>query len=159
MKDISIMKGLVLCLFVSIYSKWYCKQEIKWKTLSCKLKGMTVSEKRIVCTLNNLDVITSAYTYYFFEKICRLAYWGFERIRNFPGYGRPGIKLCRNTCRNTGYRKFPGFGSKHHTQYIISQHGLVVREKYFGISHARGHRFRTAVSKAWETFGREDCNV
>ena len=29
-----------------------------------------------------------------------------------------------------------------------SQRGLVVRAKYFGISHARGHRFRTAVSKA-----------
>ena len=41
----------------------------------------------------------------------------------------------------------------------ISQRGLVVRAKYFGISHARGHRFRTAVSKAWETFGRENCNV
>ena len=30
----------------------------------------------------------------------------------------------------------------------ITQRGLVVRVKYFGISHARGHRFRTAVSKA-----------
>ena len=30
----------------------------------------------------------------------------------------------------------------------ISQRGLVVRAKYFGISQARGHRFRTAVSKA-----------
>ena len=26
--------------------------------------------------------------------------------------------------------------------------GIVVRAKYFGISHAQGHRFRTAVSKA-----------
>ena len=42
---------------------------------------------------------------------------------------------------------------------ISSQRGLVVRAKYFGISHARGLRFRTAVSKAWETFGREDCNI
>ena len=31
-----------------------------------------------------------------------------------------------------------------------SQRGLVVRAKSFGISYARGHRFRTAVSKAWE---------
>ena len=30
----------------------------------------------------------------------------------------------------------------------LSQRGLVVRAKYFCISHARGHRFRTAVSKA-----------
>ena len=30
----------------------------------------------------------------------------------------------------------------------VSQRGLVVRAKYFGISHARGHQFRTAVSKA-----------
>ena len=29
-----------------------------------------------------------------------------------------------------------------------SQRGLVVQAKYFGISHARGHRFRTAVSKS-----------
>ena len=29
-----------------------------------------------------------------------------------------------------------------------TQRGPVVRAKYFGISHARGHRFRTAVSKA-----------
>ena len=29
-----------------------------------------------------------------------------------------------------------------------TQRGLVVRAKYFGISHAWGHRFRTAVSKA-----------
>ena len=35
---------------------------------------------------------------------------------------------------------------KHH--YIVTQRGLVVRAKYFGISHARGHRFRTAVLKA-----------
>ena len=40
-----------------------------------------------------------------------------------------------------------------------TQRGLVVRAKYFGISHARGHRFRTAVSKAWETLGRVDSNV
>ena len=44
-----------------------------------------------------------------------------------------------------------------HSQHE-SQRGLVVWAKYFGISYARGHRFRTAVSKAWETFGREDCN-
>ena len=30
----------------------------------------------------------------------------------------------------------------------LTQRGLVVRAKYFGISHARGHRFRTAVSKS-----------
>ena len=30
----------------------------------------------------------------------------------------------------------------------ITQPGLVVRAKYFGISHARGHRLRTAVLKA-----------
>ena len=34
---------------------------------------------------------------------------------------------------------------KHH---IKTQRGIVVRAKYFGISHAWGHRFRTAVSKA-----------
>ena len=31
---------------------------------------------------------------------------------------------------------------------VATQRGLVVRAKYFGISHARGHRFRTVVSKA-----------
>ena len=35
-----------------------------------------------------------------------------------------------------------------HLNYITTQRGLVVRAKYFGISHAQGHRFRTAVSKA-----------
>ena len=37
-----------------------------------------------------------------------------------------------------------------HEMYICaeSHRGLVVRAKYFGISHAGGHRFRTAVSKA-----------
>ena len=29
-----------------------------------------------------------------------------------------------------------------------TQRGLVVRAKYFSISHARGHRFRNAVSEA-----------
>ena len=42
------------------------------------------------------------------------------------------------------------------TAYYLSQRWLVVRAKYYGISHAWGHRFRIAVSKAWETFGRED---
>ena len=32
--------------------------------------------------------------------------------------------------------------------YTPSQRGLVVRAKYFCISHARCHRFRTAVSKS-----------
>ena len=43
----------------------------------------------------------------------------------FSGYGRSGIKLCRNPCINTGcgnftgYGNFTGFGSKHYTQYIF----------------------------------------
>ena len=40
----------------------------------------------------------------------------------FPGYGRPGIQSCINTCGKPGYGYFPGygkclgFGSKHHKQ-------------------------------------------
>ena len=39
----------------------------------------------------------------------------------------------------------------------VSQRELVVRAKRLCIPYARGHWFRTVVSKAWETFGREDC--
>ena len=49
----------------------------------------------------------------------------FHDMGIFPGYGRPGIKSFRNTCRNPGYGNFPGygsfpgFGSKHHTHFIV----------------------------------------
>ena len=29
----------------------------------------------------------------------------------FPGYGRPGIKMCINSCRNPGYDNLPGYGN------------------------------------------------
>ena len=28
----------------------------------------------------------------------------------FSGYGSPGTKTCRNSCRNPGYGNFPGYG-------------------------------------------------
>ena len=33
----------------------------------------------------------------------------FSEYGNFPGYGRPIIKLGRNSCRNLGYGNFPGY--------------------------------------------------
>ena len=29
--------------------------------------------------------------------------WKFPGYENFPGYGRPGIKMCIKSCRNPGY--------------------------------------------------------
>ena len=64
-----------------------------------------------------------------------------------------GVTVC--ICRqNITDAEFTAF--RYHTD-VSSQRGLVVRAKYFCISYARGNRFRTAVSKAWATFGREDC--
>ena len=37
----------------------------------------------------------------------------------FTGYGRPGIKSSIKPCRNSVNGKFPGFGRKHHTYYIV----------------------------------------
>ena len=36
--------------------------------------------------------------------------WKFPGHWDFPGYGRSGIKTCRNLCRNPGNLKFPGYG-------------------------------------------------
>ena len=62
-------------------------------------------------------------------QTCVLKLWPdkekFPGYEMFSGYGRSGIKLCRNPCINTGcgnftgYGNFTGFGSKHYTQYIL----------------------------------------
>ena len=51
------------------------------------------------------------------------------------------------------FEKFQGVLKKYvlknfHKVEDISRRGIVVRAKYFSISYAWGHRFRTAVSKA-----------
>ena len=38
-------------------------------------------------------------------------YGNFPRHWDFPGYGRSGIKMCRNLCRNPGNWKFPEYGN------------------------------------------------
>ena len=70
------------------------------------------------------------------------------------------------TCYNVLllYFKISGLGVltdilwNRHTIFWVAQRGLVVRAKFRYFIHARGHRFRTAISKVWETFGRVDYN-
>ena len=38
-------------------------------------------------------------------------YGNMTRWGKFPGYGRPGIKTYRNSCRNLEYENFPGYGT------------------------------------------------
>ena len=50
--------------------------------------------------------------YWIFEKVCKYdMIRNFSGYGNFPGYGRPDIKMCRKACRNPGYEKFPGYGN------------------------------------------------
>ena len=38
---------------------------------------------------------------------------GYENIPGngkFLGFGRPGVKLCQNSCRNPGYENIPVYG-------------------------------------------------
>ena len=56
----------------------------------------------------------------------------FPGYANFPGYGSPGIKTCRNSCRNIwygnfpGYKNYPGYGTQRHTLY----HTTIGLKKY-----------------------------
>ena len=34
----------------------------------------------------------------------------FPHPGKFPGYERPGIKTCKNSCKNPGYGNFQGYG-------------------------------------------------
>ena len=75
---------------------------------------MITLEKGIVHTRNHLDLIISASNYYCFQKtyadlrIESLVVQGrFPGCGRFPGYERPSIKSCRNSCRNPGHEDFP----------------------------------------------------
>ena len=63
----------------------------------------------MLCTKKNLCLIVYASVYYWFQtnmqtfalKILQDKEF-FQGKENFPIYGSPGIKLCRNICRNPG---------------------------------------------------------
>ena len=45
-------------------------------------------------------------------------YKNITRKGNFPGYGIPGTKMCKNSCRKPGYETFPGYGNFQDIEYL-----------------------------------------
>ena len=43
----------------------------------------------------------------------------FPGYRNFPGYGRSGIKTCKSSCRNPGDGNFPGYEKNQDMEIIL----------------------------------------
>ena len=76
----------------------------------CKFKGVITSEKGLVSTRNNLDLmIICFYLLFLLGKYADLRIEDLTGHGSFPGYGSPSNKYCRNHCGKPGYGTFPRY--------------------------------------------------
>ena len=78
------------------------------KSFGSRLKTINELRKHIYYILDNIFV-------FFYQSKLRIepltGYKIMTRSGYFPGYGSPGIKMCRKSCINPGYGNFPGYGN------------------------------------------------